>query len=272
MSALSHFTLRQLFEAGVHFGHHTRRWNPKMERFIFGVRDKIHVINLEQTAPLLKVALDGIRQIASSGGRILFVGTKNQAALPIKESALRCGQYYVNHRWLGGTLTNWGTISQSIKRLKELKQQIDSGEIKSYTKKEQLVFEREYQKLEASLGGIKDMGGVPDALFIIDTNKEKIAIQEAKRLNIPVFAVLDTNSDPDFIHFPIPGNDDALRAIQLYCHLVSSAIVEGLKMEMQSQGVDLGDAVHVPENAVALERPEEMLAAMGAETVTPVPA
>lgn len=257
MSALTHFTLRQLFEAGVHFGHHTRRWNPKMQGFIYGVRDKIHIINLEGTFPLLRAALDGIRGIASNGGRILFVGTKTQASLPIKEAAIRCGQYYVNHRWLGGTLTNWGTISQSIKRLKEIKQQMDSGEIKRYTKKEQLFFEREYQKLEASLGGIKDMGGLPDALFIIDTNKEKIAVQEAHRLNIPVFAIIDTNSDPRFIQYPIPGNDDALRAIQLYCHLFSSAVVEGLQMEMQSQGVDLGEALQVPQEIDEQMVPEE---------------
>jgi small subunit ribosomal protein S2 len=246
MSSLTHFTLRQLFEAGVHFGHHTRRWNPKMRPFIYGIRDKVHIINLEETFPLLKKALDGVRQIASSGGRVLFVGTKNQASAPVKEAAIRCGQYYVNHRWLGGTLTNWGTISRSIKRMKELKQLIDSEEIRGYTKKEQLHFEREYIKLEASLGGIKDMAGIPDALFVIDTNKEKIAVQEAKRLNIPVFAIVDTNSDPDDIAYPIPGNDDALRSIQLYCNLVSSAVVEGIQAEMRSQGIDIGESFEIP--------------------------
>lgn len=246
MSSALPFTLRQLFEAGVHFGHHARRWNPKMQPYIYGTRDKIHVINLESSATLLKVALDNIRKIAAQGGRILFVGTKPQASDLVKEAALRCGQYYVNHRWLGGTLTNWGTISQSIRRLKDLKQKLDSEDIRGYTKKEQLGFQREYQKLEASLGGIKDMGGVPDALLVIDTNKENIAIQEASRLNIPIFAILDTNSNPDKIQYPVPGNDDATRAIQLYCTLFSSAILEGLKAEIQSQGVDLGTSLDLP--------------------------
>ncbi len=240
MSVLTKFTLRQLFEGGVHFGHHTRRWNPKMRPFIYGEREKIHIINLEETVIYLKKALDAVRQVASQGGRILFVGTKPQASKPIKDAALRCGQYYVNHRWLGGTLTNWGTISKSIKRLKELKAQIDSGEIKQYTKKEQLSFERQHAKLEASLGGIKDMGNLPDLIFVIDTQQEKNAILEANRLKIPVVAIVDTNSDPSHVTYPVPGNDDALRSIQLYCQLVSGAVVEGVQEEMLSKGIDIG--------------------------------
>jgi small subunit ribosomal protein S2 len=258
MSELTQFTLRQLFTAGVHFGHHTRRWNPKMRPYIFGARDKIHIINLEQTVGCLTRALDAVRGIASSGGRVLFVGTKPQASELVKEAALRCGQYYVNHRWLGGTLTNWGTISKSIKRLKELKHQIETGEIKKYTKKEQLEFERSYLKLESFLGGIKDMGGLPDVLVVIDTNKEKIAIGEAHRLNIPVVAIIDTNSNPDHIIYPIPGNDDASRAIKLYCHLLSGAVVEGIKADMVSKGIDLGDMVQVP--GVIAEAMEEVIA------------
>ena len=225
------FSMRQLLEAGVHFGHHTRRWNPKMKMYIFGVRNGVHIIDLQQTVPMMDRALKAMRDISASGGRILFVGTKRQAADQIKESAKRCGQYYVNHRWLGGMLTNWKTVSGSIARLKEL-DTILNGDAKAYTKKEQLMLGRERERLELSIGGIKEMGGLPDALFIIDTNKEAIAVLEANNLNIPVFAVVDSNSDPKGIDFPIPGNDDALRAIELYCELASGAVLDGLSAEM----------------------------------------
>ncbi|MBU0799572.1 MAG: 30S ribosomal protein S2, partial [Alphaproteobacteria bacterium] len=202
------FTMRSLLEAGVHFGHHTRRWNPKMTPYIFGVRNGIHIIDLQQTVPLMDRSLKALRDIVANRGRVLFVGTKRQAQEKVKEAAGRCGQYYVNHRWLGGMLTNWKTVSNSINRLREL-DQIQAGSVAGYTKKEQLMMKREREKLELSIGGIKEMGGLPDALFIIDTNKEKNAIKEANNLGIPVFAILDTNSDPDGVDFPIPGNDDA---------------------------------------------------------------
>ncbi|MEM8784940.1 MAG: 30S ribosomal protein S2, partial [Pseudomonadota bacterium] len=207
MSDLPHFTMRQLLEAGVHFGHQTHRWNPRMERFIFGKRNNIHIIDLAQTVPLLHQALLAVRDTAAGGGRILFVGTKRQAAPAVAEAARRCAQYYINHRWLGGTLTNWRTISNSIKRLRSLEETL-SAERSGFTKKEQLFLTRERDKLEQSLGGIKEMGGIPNLLFVIDTNKEAIAIQEARKLKIPVVAVVDTNCDPGEIDFPIPGNDD----------------------------------------------------------------
>lgn len=236
------FTMRQLLEAGVHFGHHTRRWNPKMAPYIFGVRNNIHIINLEETVPLLYQALTMVKDTVASGGRILFVGTKRQASEKIAESAKRCGQYYVNHRWLGGMMTNWKTVSQSIKRLKDYTAMLEKPN-SIYTKKEILKLTREKNNLERSLGGIKELGGVPDLLFVIDTNKENIAIQEANKLGIPIIAVLDTNSNPDGIRYPIPGNDDASRAINLYCSLVSSAILEGLQMQMAKAGVDIGETV-----------------------------
>ena len=237
--ALPEFSMRQLLEAGAHFGHQTHRWNPKMERFIFGSRSNIHIIDLSQSIPLLHQALVKVREVAASGGRILFVGTKRQASEPIATSAKRCAQYYVNHRWLGGTLTNWRTVSGSITRLRELEGLVD-GEGQGRSKKELLQLTRERDKLELSLGGIKDMGGIPDLMFVIDTNKEAIAIQEARKLNIPVIAILDTNCDPDGITYPIPGNDDAARAIQLYCDLMADAILDGLAAGQAAAGVDLG--------------------------------
>ena len=218
------FTIRQLLESGVHFGHHTRRWNPKMTPYIFGVRNNIHIINLEETVPLLSQALSAIREVAASGGRILFVGTKKSCSEIIAESAKSCGQYYVNHRWLGGMMTNFSTVSNSIKRLKELDEKLDSEDINALSKKEVLKMTRDRDKLNNSLGGIKEMGGLPDMLFVIDTIKDSIAISEAKTLNIPVVAVLDTNSNPDGIDYPIPGNDDARRSIDLYCNLLKETI------------------------------------------------
>ncbi|MCH8924937.1 MAG: 30S ribosomal protein S2, partial [Proteobacteria bacterium] len=220
--ALPDVTMRQLLEAGVHFGHTTRRWNPKMGPYIFGKRNGVHILDLEQTVPLLRQALVFVRDVVAGGGRVLFVGTKRQASEKIAESAKRCGQYYVNHRWLGGMLTNWKTISQSIKRLHEAEEALKEGEA-GLTKKELLKLTRQRDKLERALGGIKEMGGLPDVLFVIDTNKEHIAVAEAKVLSIPVIAILDSNSDPDGITHPVPGNDDAIRAIGMYCDLISGA-------------------------------------------------
>jgi small subunit ribosomal protein S2 len=237
--AMPEFTMRQLLEAGVHFGHHTRRWNPKMREYIFGVRNGVHIIDLQQTVPALNTALQSVRDIVANGGRVLFVGTKRQAADKIAESAKRCGQYYVNHRWLGGMMTNWKTISGSINRLREV-EKILGGEITGYTKKELLMMTRERIKLEASIGGIKEMGGQPDAIFVIDTLVEDIAIKEANKLGIPVFAIVDSNSNPDGVDFVIPGNDDALRAIELYCDLFAEAVLDGLKAEVASRTADPG--------------------------------
>ncbi|MFM7344552.1 MAG: 30S ribosomal protein S2 [Tagaea sp.] len=252
--AIPSFTMRQLLEAGIHFGHQTRRWTPKMAPFLFGVRNNIHILDLQQTVPLLDRALQTARDVVSGGGRVLFVGTKRQAQEPIAEAAKRCGQYYVNHRWLGGMLTNWKTISNSIKRLRDIDEKI-GGETSGLTKKEMLFMTREKDKLERSLGGIKEMGGLPDLIFIIDTNKEAIAVEEARRLGIPVIAVLDSNSDPKGVTYPIPGNDDALRAIQTYCELMSGAVLDGLQAEMKAAGVDVGAAVQTPAEAVAAEAP-----------------
>jgi small subunit ribosomal protein S2 len=251
--ALPDFSMRQLLEAGAHFGHQTHRWNPKMERYIFGSRSNIHIIDLSQSIPLLHQALVKVREVAAGGGRILFVGTKRQASEPIATAARRCAQYYVNHRWLGGTLTNWRTVSGSIARLRELEGvlQTETGR----TKKELLQLSREHDKLELSLGGIKDMGGIPDLMFVIDTNKEAIAIQEARKLNIPVIAILDTNSNPDGITFPIPGNDDAARAIQLYCDLMADSILDGLAAGQSAAGVDLGAAEAPVEPTLARQAP-----------------
>ena len=246
------FTLRQLLESGVHFGHHTRRWNPKMDPFIFGVRNGVHIIDLQQTVPLLHRALEAAREVVANGGRVLFVGTKRQAQEKVAAAATRCGQYYVNHRWLGGMLTNWKTISQSIKRLKEMDEQLAEAE-SGLTKKERLGVTRERDKLERALGGIRDMGGLPDILFIIDTNKESIAVQEATKLNIPVIAVIDSNSDPDGITYPIPGNDDALRAIDLYCELISASVLSGIEAEMMASGTDIGESEAPVEPALAAE-------------------
>jgi small subunit ribosomal protein S2 len=239
------FTLRQLLEAGVHFGHHTRRWNPRMAPYLFGVRNGVHIIDLEQTSPLLQRALMAAREVVAGGGRVLFVGTKRQASEKIAEAARRCGQYYVNHRWLGGMLTNWKTISQSIKRLRELDERL-GGQTEGLTKKEQLNLTRERDKLERALGGIKEMGGLPDILFIIDTIKEDIAITEARKLGIPMIAVIDSNSDPSGITFPIPGNDDAMRAIEMYCDLLADAVLDGLQAEIMHTGGDAGEAEEVP--------------------------
>ena len=241
------FTIRQLLESGVHFGHHTRRWNPKMTPYIFGVRNNIHIINLEETVPLLSQALAAVRETAASGGRILFVGTKKSCSEIIAEAAKSCGQYYVNHRWLGGMMTNFSTVSNSIKRLKELDGKLNSEEINALSKKEVLKMTRDRDKLNNSLGGIKDMGGLPDMLFVLDTIKDSIAINEAKTLNIPVVAVLDTNSNPDGIDYPIPGNDDALRAVTLYCNLISESIIDGLQAEMLKQEKDFDLKEKLPE-------------------------
>jgi small subunit ribosomal protein S2 len=244
--ALPSFTMRQLLEAGVHFGHHTRRWNPKMAPFLFGVRNGIHIIDLEQTVPMLDQAVKAVRDVAASGGRILFVGTKRAASDKVADAAKRCGQYYVNHRWLGGMLSNWKTISNSIKRLRDIDGMLETGEVGGLTKKEQLMMTRDRDKLDRALGGIKDMGGQPDILVVIDTNKEQIAVKEANKLGIPVVAILDSNSSPDGIAFAVPGNDDAIRAIQLYCDLFSGAVLDGLQQEAISSGRDIGESEDLP--------------------------
>ena len=237
--ALPEFSMRTLLEAGAHFGHQTHRWNPKMDRYIFGSRSNIHIIDLSQTMPLFHQALVAVRDVAAKGGRVLFVGTKRQAAEPVAEAAKRCAQYYMNNRWLGGTLTNWRTVSGSIARLRELETILANGG-EGRVKKELLNLQREKDKLELSLGGIKDMGSIPDIMFVIDTNKEAIAIQEARKLNIPIIAILDTNSDPDGITYPVPGNDDAARAIQTYCDLIADAVLDGLAAGASASGIDLG--------------------------------
>jgi small subunit ribosomal protein S2 len=250
--SLPTFTMRQLLEAGVHFGHRTYRWNPKMDEYIFGIRNGIHIIDLQQSVPLLHRALGAVRDVVAGGGRVLFVGTKRQAAEPIAAAAKRCGQYYVDHRWLGGMMTNWQTMSVSIRRLKALDEQLTQDQDLGITKKERLKLERERFKLERSLGGIKEMGGIPSLLFVVDTNKEEIAIQEARKLKIPVVAILDTNSDPKGVEYPVPGNDDASRAINLYCELIAGAVVAGLREEKALEG-DLGDLVEMPGEALSPE-------------------
>ena len=243
--ALPEFSMRQLLEAGVHFGHQTHRWDPKMKSYIFGDRNGVHIIDLSQTVPLLHQALVKVRDVVAGGGRVLFVGTKRQAQTPIAEAAQRCAQYFMNVRWLGGTLTNWETISNSIKRLKTLEATLAEGAV-GLTKKEQLQMGREKEKLEASLGGIRDMGGLPDLMFVIDVKKEAIAIQEARKLGIPVIAVVDTNCAPDNIDMVIPGNDDASRAISLYCNLVADSVIDGLSASQASLGVDIGAMEEAP--------------------------
>lgn len=243
--AMPDFTMRQLLEAGVHFGHHTKRWNPKMSPYIFGVRNGIHIIDLQQTMPMLYAALSAIREVTAAGGRILFVGTKRQASDLIADAAGRCGQYFVNHRWLGGTLTNWKTITASIQRLRDLDETLDTEE-SGLTKKELLGLTREREKLQRALGGIKEMGGLPDILFVVDTNKEAIAIKEAKKLNIPVVGIIDSNSDPDGISYAIPGNDDAIRSVALYCDLVARAVLDGLQQEAIASGSDIGESEEAP--------------------------
>lgn len=252
--ALPTFTMRQLIEAGVHFGHNTRRWNPKMKQYIFGTRDNVHIIDLQQTVPMLYRAMQAARDVAANGGRVLFVGTKNQAQQAVREAAERCGQYYVNHRWLGGTLTNWKTVSQSIRRLKEINAKQEKGELEGLTKKEKLNLEREREKLDCSLGGIKDMGGRPDLIFVIDTVKEGLALNEARRLGIPVIAICDTNSNPDDIEFSVPGNDDAIRAINMYCDLIAGSVLDGIQAEMTAAGVDLGAQETVVEDVEVADK------------------
>ncbi len=239
--SLPSFNMRQLLEAGVHFGHQTHRWNPKMSPFIFGARNNIHIIDLAQTVPLLHQALVTVSDTVARGGRVLYVGTKRQASDSISEAAKRSAQYYINHRWLGGTLTNWKTVSNSIKRLRELEETLSTG-AQGHTKKEQLNMQRERDKLDTALGGIKEMGGLPNLLFIIDTNKEQIAVAEARKLKIPVIGIVDSNSNPDGIDFPVPGNDDAGRAITLYCDLVARAALDGLERSQSEAGVDVGAA------------------------------
>lgn len=263
--AVPTFTMRQLLEAGVHFGHNTRRWNPKMAPFIFGVRNGIHIIDLQQTVPMLYTALNAARSVASEGGRVLFVGTKRAASDIVAESARKCGQYYVNQRWLGGMLTNWKTISQSIKTLKDLEDQLSGEALAGLTKKETLQLTRQRDKLEMALGGIKEMGGRPDLVVIIDTNKEDIAIKEAKKLGIPVVGVVDSNSNPTDIDMPIPGNDDAMRAIQLYCDLFAGAVIDGLQQDMAASGVDIGAAEAPPVEALDQAAPEPAAEAAAAE-------
>jgi small subunit ribosomal protein S2 len=249
--ALPEFTMRQLLEAGVHFGHQTQRWNPRMSPFIYGARNGIHIIDLTQTVPLLDAALNAIRETVAKGGRVLFVGTKRQASAPVAEAAEKCAQYYMNHRWLGGTLTNWQTVSQSISRLKQIDEQMESG-AEGLTKKERLNMERDQGKLQASLGGIREMGGVPDMLFVIDVKKEALAVAEANKLGIPVVAVVDTNCSPAGVDYIIPGNDDAARAISLYCDLASRAALDGMSAQLGAAGVDLGALEEAPvEEAVA---------------------
>jgi small subunit ribosomal protein S2 len=249
--ALPEFTIRQLLEAGVHYGHQTQRWNPRMQEFIYGERNGIHIFDLTQTVPMLDQALKVVRDTAAKGGRILFVGTKRQAAGPVAEAAEKCAQYYMNHRWLGGTLTNWKTVSQSIARLKMIDEKLASG-AEGLTKKERLGMERDQAKLQASLGGIRDMGGVPDLIFVIDVNKEDLAILEANKLGIPVVAVVDSNCPPAGVDYIIPGNDDASRAIGLYTDLVARAALDGMTEQMGAAGVDFGAFEEAPvEEAVA---------------------
>ena len=244
--ALPDFSMRQLLEAGVHFGHQSHRWNPKMERYIFGGRNDIHILDLGQTVPSLQRALQLVSDTVAEGGRVLFVGTKRQAAPLVAEAARQSAQYYVNSRWLGGTLTNWQTISQSISRLRELEAKAAEG-AEGLTKKERLLLDRERERLERDLGGIKDMGNLPNLLFVIDTNKEANAIKEARRLGIPVIAIIDSNSDPDTVDYPIPGNDDAARARELYTSLVAKAAIDGIGRSAAGRGADLGAAAEAPE-------------------------
>ena len=262
--ALPTFTMRQLLEAGVHFGHHTRRWDPRMGPFIFGERNNVHILDLQQTVPLLHQAIKALRDTTAKGGRVLFVGTKRVASEKIAETARECGQYFVNHRWLGGMLTNWATVTQSIRRLRELEKQLESEEIQQLTKKEVLQLTRERDKLELTLGGIKDMGGLPDMLFILDTNKEDIAVAEANKLGIPVVAVVDSNASPLGIDFPIPGNDDAMRAISLYCELARDSILDGLQQEMVASGHDIGAATEAPSEQLAEETLQQDMPASAA--------
>ena len=253
---MSDVSIRDLLEAGTHFGHQTRRWNPKMKPFIFTERNGIHIIDLQQTVPLLHQAMTAVKDVVAAGGRVLFVGTKRQASSRIADAAKRCGQYYVNHRWLGGMMTNWKTISNSIQRLRKV-EEILASDAQGFTKKERLNLERERDKLDRALGGIKDMGGTPDLMFVIDTNKEAIAIQEAKRLGIPVVAVVDSNCDPDVVDYPIPGNDDAARAISLYCDLIARAALDGIARQQGAAGIDVGASAEALVEEALAEAPAE---------------
>ena len=263
--ALPEFTMRQLLEAGVHFGHQTRRWNPKMGPYIFGVRNSVHILDLQQTVPMFHQALTALRDVAAGGGRVLFVGTKRQASEPVADAARRSGQYYVNHRWLGGMMTNWKAVSGSIKTLISLEERL-ADENLGLTKKEILQLTRKRDKLDRALGGIKDMGGVPDILVVIDTNKEDIAVLEARKLGIPVVAVVDSNCDPELITYPIPGNDDAIRAVSFYCDLFSRAIIDGLQQELAASGADIGESLEAPIEEIPTEAAVEDAAA---EVVAP---
>jgi small subunit ribosomal protein S2 len=261
-------SMQQLLESGAHFGHQTHRWNPKMAPYIFGARNNVHIIDLSQTVPLLHQALKVISDTVAGGGRVLFVGTKRQASEIVADAAQRCAQYYVNSRWLGGMLTNWKTISNSIQRLRKLDELL-AGEAQGFTKKERLTLDREREKLNRALGGIKDMGSTPDLIFVIDTNKEAIAIQEAKRLGIPVVAIVDSNCDPDKIDYAVPGNDDAARAISLYCDLVSKAAIDGIARQQGALGIDVGASEEAPvEPALDEASPAEPEAAASAEPDT----
>lgn len=245
--AIPTFTMRQMLEAGIHFGHHPRRWNPRMEPYLYGVRNNVHIINLEKSVPMLEEALKAVHDVVSKGGRVLFVGTKPQASAVIAEAATRCGQYYVNHRWLGGMMTNWKTVSRSIKRLGEYEELLANPE-KGLTKKEVLQLTREQEKLNRAIGGIREMGGIPNILVVIDTNKEQTALLEARKLGLPIVAVVDSNCDPTGIDYPVPGNDDALRSIRFFCDLFAGAVLDGLSDQMVAAGIDLGESEELPES------------------------
>lgn len=261
------FTLRQMVEAGVHFGHHARRWNPQMAPYIYGKKDNIHIIDLQKTYPMLYNALNAVRDVAANGGKVLFVATKRQAQDIVKESAGRCGQFYVNYRWLGGMLTNWKTVYKSISRLNKLNEMEANNAYEGYTKKEVMNLKKEREKLAITLDGIKDMGGQPDMLFVIDTPKEALAIKEAKKLGIPVVGIIDTNANPNEVEFPVPGNDDAIRAIQFYCDLVSDAVLDGVQAEMEAKGLEVSDAetVETEEKAAPKKRASRKKAESAAE-------
>ena len=246
--ALPDYSMSELLEAGAHFGHQKHRWNPKMEPFIFGVRNNIHILDLSQTIPLLHRALTAVRDVTKSGGRILFVGTKRQGQEIIANAANDCAQYYMNHRWYGGTLTNWKTISNTIKRLRTIEDLLENEDLSGLTKKELLKLNREKEKLDTSIGGIKDMGGLPDLIFVLDTVKEQIAIQEATKLNIPIAAIIDSNSNPDGVTYPIPGNDDSTKSISLFCDLISKAALDGIAQSQNETSADTKTAPKVTKN------------------------
>ncbi len=246
---LPKFTLRQMIEAGVHFGHHARRWNPKMAPYIYGKKDNVHIIDLQKTYPMLYTAMATTREIAAQGGKVLFVATKRQAQDIIKENAERCGQYYVNQRWLGGMLTNWKTVHKSINRLVKLNEMFEKDDVAGYTKKELQGMKKEQEKLQLELGGIMNMGGQPDLVFVIDTCKELLAIKEAKKLGIPVIGICDTNADPEVVDLPVPGNDDAIRAIQFYAEMISASVLDGMQAQIAAQGVKVEEMVEGKEEA-----------------------